>query len=90
MPIPERLDEKMRIYKENGRTFREHDELFNDTSWFAVLTGQCGAPRNYDPVANLLSLEETKMRLDHIREATAKSADYMSNHRKFIEDNCAA
>jgi tryptophan halogenase len=90
MPIPERLDEKLRVYKNNGRTFREHDELFNDTSWFAVLTGQCGAPRTYDPVANLLSLDETKMRLNHIREATANSADYMSNHRKFIEENCAA
>jgi tryptophan halogenase len=90
MPIPERLDEKLRVYKNNGRTFREHDELFNDTSWFAVLTGQCGAPRTYDPVANLLSLDETKTRLNHIREATANSADYMSNHRKFIEENCAA
>src|SRR5690606_19686467 len=40
MSIPERLEEKMRVYAHNGRTFREHEELFNDTSWFAVLTGQ--------------------------------------------------
>ena len=47
MDIPERLDEKIRLYRDNGRTFRENDELFNDTSWFAVLTGQYGAPRSY-------------------------------------------
>ena len=88
--VGQRLAEKMRVYSNNGRTFREHEELFNDTSWFAVLNGQCGSPRSYDPVANLLSLEETKRRLDQIRQATANSADYMTNHREFIEKNCAA
>ena len=90
MSIPERLAEKMRVYRNNGRTFREHDELFNDTSWFAVLTGQCGRPDSYDPVAELLSLDETKMRLEQIRTATANSADYMTNHLEFIRNNCAA
>ena len=90
MDIPERLDEKIRVYKDNGRTFREHDELFNDTSWFAVLTGQCGAPMTYDPVADLLSLDETRQRLDQIRQAVANSADYMTDHREFIRQNCAA
>lgn len=90
MNIPERLDEKIRLYRDNGRTFRENDELFNDTSWFAVLTGQYGAPRSYDPVADLLSLDETRQRLDQIRQAVANSADYMTDHREFIRQNCAA
>ena len=90
MDIPERLDEKIRLYRDNGRTFRENDELFNDTSWFAVLTGQYGAPRSYDPVADLLSLDETRQRLDQIRQAVANSADYMTDHREFIRQNCAA
>jgi tryptophan halogenase len=89
MDIPERLDEKIRLYRDNGRTFRENDELFNDTSWFAVLTGQYGAPRSYDPVADLLSLDETRQRLDQIRQAVANSADYMTDHREFIRQNCA-
>jgi tryptophan halogenase len=90
MSIPERLSEKMRVYLNNGRTFREHDELFNDTSWFAVLAGQCGKPRSYDPVADLFSVDETRKRLDQIRTAVANSADYMPDHRAFIEQNCAA
>ena len=90
MPIPERLEEKIRVYENSGRTFREHEELFNDTSWFAVMTGQLGPPRGYDPVAEILSVEETKRRLDQIRGAIANSADYMPDHRKFIEENCAA
>lgn len=90
MSVPQRLDEKMRIFLNNGRTFREHEELFNDTSWFAVLTGQCGRPRTYDPVADLLSLEETAKRLNHIRDTIVNSAGYMPGHREFIEQNCAA
>ena len=90
MSIPQRLEEKMRVYLNNGRTFREHDELFNDTSWFAVLTGQCGKPRSYDPVADLFSVDETRKRLDQIRTAVANSADYMPDHSAFIEQNCAA
>lgn len=90
LDIPERLTEKMRIYDNNGRTFREGEELFNDTSWFAVLTGQCRKPHGYDPVAEMLSVEETKRRLDQLRGAIEKSADYMPEHRKFIAENCAA
>jgi tryptophan halogenase len=90
MSIPERLEEKMAIYRNNGRTFREEEELFNDTSWFAVLSGQCGTPRTYDPVAEMMSVEEIRKRLDQIRGAVATSADYMPTHREFIEQNCAA
>ncbi len=90
MSIPERLAEKMRIYENSGRTFREHEELFNDTSWFAVLNGQCGPPRTYDPVADLMSFGETERRLQQIRTAIANSAGYMPDHRQFIAEHCAA
>ncbi len=90
MTVPDRLQEKLEVFHNNGRTFREHDELFNDTSWFAVMNGQCAKPRTYDPVADLLSLEETKDRLQKIRIAIANSADYMPKHRDFINKNCDA
>jgi tryptophan 7-halogenase len=52
--------------------------------------GQGLIPRTYDPVANLISEEETKVRLDQIRGAVLNSADYMPRHTDFIRDNCAA
>jgi tryptophan 7-halogenase len=90
MDIPDRLAEKMRVYANTGRAFRENDELFNDTSWFAVMAGQGMMPRTYDPVANLLSEEETQIRLDQIRGAVLNSAEYMPKHRDFINEHCAA
>lgn len=90
MEIPERLAEKIAVFENSGRCFRENEELFNDTSWFAVMTGQLMKPRTFDPVAQLLSLEETQSRLKQIQTAVTNSADYMPKHRDFIRDNCAA
>ncbi len=90
MEIPEVLKEKYEVFKTYGRVFRENEELFNDTSWFAVMIGQLMQPRTYDPVADVLGDEETRARLDEIRAAVKTSADYMPMHRRFIEEHCAA
>lgn len=90
MPIPDRLAEKMRVFANSGRAFRENDELFNDTSWYAVMVGQGMQARRYDPVADHLPFEEVESRLAHIRDAVAKSADYMPPHEAFIAQHCAA
>ncbi len=90
MEIPDKLAEKMRVFRNNGRCFRENEELFNDTSWFAVMIGQLMKPASFDPVAQLLSEEETKVRLEQIAGAVTASADYMPTHMQFIHDNCAA
>ncbi|RYD52525.1 MAG: tryptophan 7-halogenase [Sphingomonadales bacterium] len=90
MEVPERLAEKMRVFRTHGRCFRENEELFNDTSWFAVMHGQLMKPQSYDPVADTMSLDETRSRLAHIRQAIANSADYMPKHRDFIREHCAA
>ncbi len=90
MEIPERLAEKMRVFRSHGRCFRENEELFNDTSWFAVMHGQLMKAESHDPVADAMSLEETRERLAHIREAIANSADYMPKHRDFVMEHCAA
>lgn len=90
MAVPERLAEKIRVFENSGRTFRENEELFNDTSWFAVMAGQGLQPRSHDPVANVLDLETTQKRLDEIRSTVEASADFMPRHRTYIAQHCAA
>ena len=90
MDVPERLKEKMRCFEEYGRTFRDDDELFNETSWFAVMQGQGMLAHMHDPVADTLTLDELHSRLAHIRETISASADYMPTHREFIAAHCAA
>ncbi|WP_395649629.1 tryptophan halogenase family protein [Brevundimonas sp.] len=90
MPVPDSLLEKYEIFRSRGRVFRENEELFNDTSWFAVMIGQNVAPASYDPVADVLTLEETRRRLAQTAEAIRNSANYMPAHAAFIAEHCAA
>ncbi|RFB04310.1 tryptophan halogenase family protein [Parvularcula marina] len=90
MSIPDYLEDKINLYKSYGRIFRENEELFNDTSWFAVMNGQNIKAEKYDPVADVLSDAETAHRLTHIRETIATSANYMPSHEKFILENCSS
>ncbi len=90
MPLPDSLMEKYEIFRSRGRVFRENEELFNDTSWFAVMIGQNITPAAYDPVADVLSIEETRRRLAQTAEAIRNSADFMPSHAAFIREHCAA
>lgn len=90
MPLPDKLREKMELYQENGRIFREDNELFNETSWLAVMHGQGLRPKSYHPVADVLSDEELAMRLSDIHNSVTKSADYMPPHIDYIRENCEA
>jgi tryptophan halogenase len=90
MDVPESLKEKYRLFETTGRIFRENDELFNDTSWYAVMIGQGMRPKRFDPVAEVLSLEETERRLAEVRRVMRTCADKMPGHAEFIRRNCAA
>ncbi|WP_426012208.1 tryptophan halogenase family protein [Caulobacter sp. DWR2-3-1b2] len=90
MPIPDYLADKIAVFKSYGRVFRENEELFNDTSWFAVMIGQGLEPRGHDPMADILSDDDLRARMSDIRSVIAKSAEVMPEHLRFIADNCAA
>ncbi|WP_417231956.1 tryptophan halogenase family protein [Brevundimonas sp.] len=86
MPIPDGLREKYDIYRTRGRIFRENDELFSDTSWFAVMAGQNVWPQSYDPVADVLNDAETLKRLSSIRQVIDTCVGQMPTHEAFLAD----
>ena len=87
---PEGLREKLAMFRSSGRVFREHEELFTETSWLAVLVGQGIPPGGYHPVADLLSPAETLERLAHIREVVARAAAQMPTQEAFLDLNGSA
>ena len=90
MDVPDGLKEKYDIYRSRGRIFRENDELFTDTSWFAVLAGQNRWPQSYDPVADVLDADETRKRLASISGVVQTCVARMPPHADYIAANCAA
>jgi tryptophan halogenase len=90
MAIPDYLADKIDLFRGSGRVFRENEELFNDTSWFAVFIGQGITPDGWDPMADAMDEGLFKARMAEIKAVIAKSAEVMPDHMRFIADNCAA
>ncbi|UAK25912.1 tryptophan halogenase family protein [Sphingomonas nostoxanthinifaciens] len=74
-PLPEALAQKIEQYRASGRLMLQPDELFRDASWFAVLTGQGVAARDYNPLLDAGSADENLQHLASIRAAIHASCD---------------
>jgi tryptophan halogenase len=81
---PAGLAEKLAMFRSNGRVYREHQELFTETSWLAVMSGQGVEPQGYHPIADLLSDEETLHRLRHVREVIDQTANAMPRQDDYL------
>lgn len=81
---PPGLAEKLALFESSGRIVREHNELFTEASWLAVMAGQGVVPQSFHPVALMLDEEETLRRLEHIRTVVAGTVDAMPHHEAFI------
>ena len=90
MEIPETLRWKMEQFRTRGRVFRYEDELFQDTSWIAVLLGQGVKPERPDPITATVPLEATRQRLHQLRAAIRQGVEQMPTHEAFIAANCKA
>jgi tryptophan halogenase len=84
---PEGLAYKYEMFRANGRIFREHEELFTETSWTAVLVGQGIEAGGYHPAADLLPDAETLKRLAHIREIVEDTVEKLPSQREFLRIN---
>jgi tryptophan 7-halogenase len=87
---PEGLAYKLAMFRRNGRIFREHNELFTETSWLSVMIGQGIEPEGYHPAADLLADDETLNRLAHIRQVIAQTAQAMPTQQAFFRQHGSA
>lgn len=79
-PIPEGLADKLALFHAGGRIFREADELFNETSWLALLTGQQAPVEGHDPICDAIPLDAAAARLAHMERVVTASLEYMPPH----------
>lgn len=84
MEIPDSLQRKMDMFRSRGRVFRFEDELFQETSWIAVLLGQGVWPERADPITEILPLEATRERLHQMRAIIRDGVERMPTHDAFV------
>ena len=88
---PESLRQKWEMYEANGSILTvTGQDLFQDSSWFAVFNGQGVRARGHHPFADIPSDEELDRRFDLISGDVRKIVDTFPSHDDFIRANCAA
>lgn len=90
MTIPETLQRKMDLFQSQGRLYSEPDELFAQGSWFQVMQGQGLRARGYNPIVDVLDVDDVSKFIEGVRHAIGQCIEIMPTHEEFIEKNCKA
>ncbi|MCK7593307.1 tryptophan halogenase family protein [Pseudomarimonas salicorniae] len=88
--LPDSLREKIELFRSAGRVFREHEELFTESSWVQVFFGQNVLPRRYHPMVDLIPKDEIRRMVEGVKGVLERSAEVMPQHDDFIRQHCAA
>ena len=90
MAVPDTLTEKIALFRKNGQVFREEDELFNETSWAAVMMGQRIAMGGRNVMADALPLDRLSSEIDGIEKSIRYLAGVMPAHGDYLKSYCPA
>ena len=90
MDIPDRLAQRIALFEESGRIFRDNDELFTEIGWVQVMLGQGVTPRAYHPIAGGLAPEKLNELMQLAERAATQVVDRMIPHDDFLGRHCAA
>jgi tryptophan halogenase len=89
MEIPDTLRYRMDLFRSSGRVAFEDRELFVESNWLSVFIGQHVMPRRYDPLADLLPVDEIASHLGRLRTLIRDTAHAMPKHADFLAQECA-
>ncbi|MGQ0798781.1 MAG: tryptophan halogenase family protein [Pseudomarimonas sp.] len=89
MSIPDSLQQKMDLFKSNGRVFRDGNELFAEPSWIQVMHGQRLRPKSYHPLVDIHSEQAVREHVHGVHGVIANCVKAMPTHEAFIAKHCA-
>ena len=90
MPIPDSLTQKIELFRETGRVFRRHEELFAENSWVQVMLGQGIVPQSYHPIAAKLRDDELDNLLGTLSKSVAQTVASLPDHAAYVSRYCGA
>ena len=90
MTIPDSLTQKIELFRETGRVFRRHEELFAENSWIQVMMGQGIMPMSYHPIAAKMSDAELAQVLATLRDKVARTVAALPEHQTYVAHYCGA
>ena len=88
LPVSDMLARKMELFRTSGRIRREGNEMFTDSSWLAVYTGQGLEPEGWDPLAERFDAEMIRRRLENVADVVDRASESMPDHARYIAEDC--
>ncbi|HET7709404.1 MAG TPA: tryptophan halogenase family protein [Sphingomicrobium sp.] len=82
--IPDRLRDRIELYRGYGRVFRKEDELFSPISWTAAFEGQGIHPASYDPLSLALPIDQIEATLAQQRAMIRRGVGAMPAHADYV------
>ncbi len=90
MAIPDSLAQKIELFRETGRVFRRHEELFAENSWVQVMMGQGIVPASHHPIAAKMPDAELDRVLATLRDKVARTVAGLPEHHAYVAHYCGA
>lgn len=85
MPIPDSLSEKLALFKNQGRLFRNEFDLFTPPSWYAVLTGMGIKPDNYDRLVDISDTKQVQSIMDNGLANLTNTVQQLPMHLDYVK-----
>jgi tryptophan halogenase len=88
MEIPEYLQQKISLYENSGRIYRENEELFGIPSWLAVMDGQGLKAKSYHPIVEAVSTTSLIDFADSYQQKVSTCVGLMPTHQDYLTQFC--
>jgi tryptophan halogenase len=85
MDVPERLKEKIELFRSNGTLVQDQLDIFLESSWLQVMLGQGVMPQDYHPIADNLTDEQLKDKLTKTMQLKREPLPKIPSHDEFLK-----
>jgi tryptophan halogenase len=84
MPVPDKLDYRMRLYSSLGRVVQYDEEPLEDTSWISLFDEQGMRPKRYHPIARGFTTENLQAHITRARAIMIEELKKMPTHAEYL------
>ncbi|MDN4502532.1 tryptophan 7-halogenase [Alteromonadaceae bacterium BrNp21-10] len=90
MKVPPSLQRKLDYFQVAGGLIPGVEELFQPSSWYAILTGMAILPNSYNPTVDALDYKKLQQSLNAGKQAIENIVQQQPSHEDFIKEYCQA
>jgi tryptophan halogenase len=90
MSIPDSLRDRIQLFRDTAKVFREQDELFAEVAWVQIMIGQGVIPEDYHPMAAVVPDAAFAEMMANVRTIVHKPLPHIGTHEEFLRRYCPA